>query len=78
LDETLRPITADEMVRVEELFNRDPLDLAQDQEARAFLVDYHRRQREVIRAAEAAGKRVTKKTSLNATPSDEPQAGDLF
>ncbi len=59
-------------VEAVDLFQRDPADLAEDPAAVAKIVDYLRATRNNVAAAEAAGKRITKKAATTPASGDKP------
>ena len=63
----------EELVIPTELLEKDPVELASDEEGIKTIIAYLKKTRENIRAAEKAGKRITSKSSRIKTPE---KAGD--
>ena len=63
----------EELVIPTELLEKDPVELASDEEGIKTIISYLKKTRENIRSAEKAGKRITSKSSRIKTPE---KAGD--
>jgi|TARA_R100001594_G_scaffold28454_2_gene53667 hypothetical protein len=63
----------EELVIPTELLEKDPVELASDEEGIKTIIAYLKKTRENIRSAEKAGKRITSKSSRIKTPE---KAGD--
>ena len=66
-------IVEEELVIPTELLEKDPVELATDEEGIKTIISYLKKTRENIRAAEKAGKRITGKSARTKTPE---KAGD--
>ena len=66
-------IVEEELVIPTELLEKDPVELASDEEGIKTIIAYLKKTRENIRSAEKAGKRITSKSSPIKTPE---KAGD--
>lgn len=64
-------VETDKVVVPVDLFDKDPAELAKNEEDIKRLVAYYRQTRENIRAAEAAGKAINKKTATTKVKSSE-------
>ena len=67
----------DELVIPTELLEKDPTELANNEEELQTVVSYLQKTRENIRSAEKAGKRITSKTAKVKTPEPVTQGSIL-
>ena len=66
-------VVTEELVIPTELLEKDPVELASDEEGIKTIISYLKKTRENIRSAEKAGKRITSKSARTKTPE---KAGD--
>ena len=71
------PKKDDELVIPTELLEKDPVELASDEEGIKTIIAYLKKTRENIRSAEKAGKRITSKTAKVKTPEPVTQGSIL-
>ena len=69
---------AKELKQLEEIFAKDPLQIAQDAALRERVIGYLRQMRANIRKAESEGKRPSKKVALDSSPASTEGADTLF
>ena len=68
--------TVEELVIPTELLEKDPIKLADDEQAIKTIISYLKKTRENIRAAEKMGKRITSKSARVKTP--EPVGANIL